>query len=355
MISSVSLHWLQTRRTQLRLAVRMSVACVLTYGLCLLLGLKQTYPAVLTAVIVMQASVGGSLKAMLDRFLGTSVGAVWSIAILVAFHWSGMRAPGVEMTAAVIPLSFLAALRPAYRVAPVTAIILILTPDSAVEPLVPAVERVFGIALGSLVAFAISLLVLPSRAHESVTDAAGKAINSMADLVAILMNGLLGEADPAAIQSLHDQIRAALSQTEAAADETTRERSSWLSNAPDPQPLCRTLRRLRNDLALLGRAAAEPLPVAAHDILAPPSMQAAVAVAAFLHEGAAGSLAPVDAALSGVSAALTELRASGVARQLPDESVERIFGLAFAFEQIGQNVRDLADRVREISAPAGQR
>jgi len=37
------------------------------------------YGAVLTADIVRQASVGASLKATLDRFIGTLGGAVWSV------------------------------------------------------------------------------------------------------------------------------------------------------------------------------------------------------------------------------------------------------------------------------------
>jgi uncharacterized membrane protein YgaE (UPF0421/DUF939 family) len=41
-----------------------------------LFGVKQVYWAVLTAVIVMQASVGGSLKATIDRLAGTAAGAL---------------------------------------------------------------------------------------------------------------------------------------------------------------------------------------------------------------------------------------------------------------------------------------
>jgi uncharacterized membrane protein YgaE (UPF0421/DUF939 family) len=41
-----------------------------------LLGVKQVYWAVLTAMIVMQASVGGSLKASIHRLPGTVVGVL---------------------------------------------------------------------------------------------------------------------------------------------------------------------------------------------------------------------------------------------------------------------------------------
>jgi hypothetical protein len=69
--------WLTKYRLEARLMLRMSAAGLLAFALAQLLGLARDYWAVLTAVIVMQASVGGSLKAMVDRFLGTMGGAAW--------------------------------------------------------------------------------------------------------------------------------------------------------------------------------------------------------------------------------------------------------------------------------------
>ena len=54
---------------------------MIAFALGELLGVKQVYWAVLTAVIVMQASVGGSLKATSERLVGTAVGAIWGMAL----------------------------------------------------------------------------------------------------------------------------------------------------------------------------------------------------------------------------------------------------------------------------------
>ena len=59
----------------MRLAVRVAVAGLAAFVLAEALGLTQSYWAVITAVIVIQQSVGGSLKAALDRLAGTLAGA----------------------------------------------------------------------------------------------------------------------------------------------------------------------------------------------------------------------------------------------------------------------------------------
>ncbi len=55
----------------------MTVASLATFVLAEALGLPQGYWAVITALIVTQSSVGGSLKAAFDRFLGSVIGACY--------------------------------------------------------------------------------------------------------------------------------------------------------------------------------------------------------------------------------------------------------------------------------------
>ena len=64
---------------------------------------------------------------------------------------------------------------------------------------------------------------------------------------------------------------------------------------------------------------------------------------------AAPDLGAVGEALAAFDAALAALREAGVTRELPGEAVERIFGLAFGFEQLGRNLTELAGRVRELA------
>src|ERR1700675_3092777 len=74
--------WLRTtirnRVVELRLCCRVTVAALATYALAELLYLPLALWAVLTAIIVTQLSVGRTLKATIDYFVGTLSGAVYS-------------------------------------------------------------------------------------------------------------------------------------------------------------------------------------------------------------------------------------------------------------------------------------
>jgi hypothetical protein len=91
--------------------------------------------------------------------------------------------------------------------------------------------------------------------------------------------------------------------------------------------------------------------------LAPPVAAIAAALsAAFTGIGAAlaGRSAPPDLpaaaeALASFEAELAALRRDGVTRALPEEAVQRLFGLAFGLEQIGRNLDELAGRTRELA------
>jgi uncharacterized membrane protein YccC len=129
---SPMLNWLTRYQLEARLMLRMSAAGLITFALAHLLGLARDYWAVLTAVIVMQASVGGSLKAMRDRFLGTIGGAVWGAAVTLALPHVNAISIGIALAVVLVPLAGLVAFRPTLRVAPVTAVIVLLgDPDQS--------------------------------------------------------------------------------------------------------------------------------------------------------------------------------------------------------------------------------
>jgi uncharacterized membrane protein YccC len=352
--------WIQRNRAQLRLATRIVTASLATYGVCHWLGLLQSQWAVLTAVIVMQASVGASLKAMLDRFVGTLGGAVWGVLVSLSLHGSGFAPLGVALAVGIAPLALLTAVKPAYRVAPITAVILLLSPNlQAMGPVASALQRLLEIGVGSVIALVVSLVVLPARAHVALAQAASQALGAMADLMGVMPAGMTGQADLEAVQAGHDRIRAFIGKAETAADEALRERSSYLTSAADPEPLCRTLRRLRHDLAILGRTMAEPLPDPAGAAIVAPTLEAAAAIAGFFRASAqafaAGAPPPplgaLDDAFTAQAMAMAQMRREGATRALPDDDLGRIFGLGFALEQLHRDLRDLVDRGAELAKP----
>jgi uncharacterized membrane protein YccC len=354
------LRSIATRVPELRLAVRVTIAAVLAFALAKLLGLAHGYWAVITAIIVMQTSVGGSLKAAVDRLLGTMAGALYGAAIALLIPHGTTTELATAMVAAILPLALLAAVRPSFKVAPITAFI-VLVPLSGVAapPLTYALERILEISIGSVVGLATALLVLPARAHHNLARLAAKAADLNADLMVTLFEGLTSDAGRTGLRAQHAAIRKALAQADAAVEEAVRERKSWLTDSPDPEPLVRSLYRLRHDLVMVGRATAKPLP----DVLAPrlkPKLLGVRDAGSTLLRAMAEALRTRQAApsLERLENALRDYVAEMDAvwketQALAAEDAGRIFVLRFALDQMIQDCRDLVNRINELAGTKG--
>jgi len=351
--------WLRRRRAELKLALRVTIAGTLAFAITRALDLPQGYWAAITAVIVMQASVGGSLKAALDRFTGTLAGAIYGAAIAAAIPHTTAIDLALAIVLALFPLALLAAVNPSFRVAPVTSLIMLLPPTGQhLGPLTSALDRVAEITLGNIVGVVVALFILPARAHTLMSEAAAKVVSLNAELLAVFINELTaGPAGRAALQTLHPQIRSALKKAEAAAEEAVRERKSHLTDEADPEPVIRTLYRVRHDLVMIGRAASNPLPEPIRERLSPALIGLRDAAAALLMGLAEAlmkrSVPPnpdaLEAALQTFTSEMEALRAEAATRDLPSDAFGQIFALRFALEQFRQDVGDLLARAKEMA------
>jgi uncharacterized membrane protein YccC len=348
------------RQAEVKLALRVTIAGTLAFAITKIFNLPQGYWAAITAVVITQASVGGSLKAAIERFMGTIAGAIYGGVIAAFVPHSSPLGVGLAMFVGLFPLALLAAIKPSFRVAPVTSLIMLLPPaGQAIGPLAAAIDRVAEITLGNIVGVVVSLFVLPARAHTLMMEAAAKVVSLNANLIELHVGELLGEPKGRnALQTIHPQIRAALKKAEAAADEAARERKSHLTDAADPEPLIRTLYRVRHDLVMIGRASTNPLPARILDRLAP-SLKALQEETCFLLLGIAKSLqtrtAPPDAegfraALHAFVSETESLRSHALSHDLPYGSFGQVFALGFAFEQFRKNLEDLLERTKELAS-----
>jgi uncharacterized membrane protein YccC len=351
-------RWASAKSAALRLCFRMTIAGILAYALAEMLALPQGYWAVFSSIIIMQASVGGSVKATIDRLIGTIGGAVAGAIVAYAVPHQNLLTLGIALVVALVPLTLLAALRPNYRVAPLTAVIVLLTPGAQqLGPLGSAFYRILEITLGSLVGLVVSLVIVPARAHNLVIGAAARMLDHLADLLGDWLAILGNAGDRTRITQLQDDVRAGMARLETVAGEARQERRTYLTNEFDPDPLVRTVFRLRNDLVMIGRAGAEPLPEPIVVRLREPLEQVSQAGQSFLRASAMAlqerkSPPPLDAveqALGKFIANIEELRREGVTREFPAEDVGRLFALNFALEQLRNNFEDFRDRVSECA------
>jgi uncharacterized membrane protein YccC len=335
------------RKAELRHGLRIAVAGMLSYVAAESIGLAQGYWAVFTAVLVVQGSVGGSWKAAIDRLAGTLMGAIYGVAIAVLVPHDSVVTLGVALAISLTPLALVAALYPSYRVAPITAVILLLGSSASAEsPVVAAMLRTTEVTLGGFIGVAVSMFVLPARAHALLGNAANRVLQRLADLLADLLRGFVAPVAYPDIVALHDAVRVSLTALENISDEAAREKRNYLTEDADPEPVTRTLRRVRHDLVLIGRLAAEPLPDTIARVLEPKlTAFAGVAIPflratgeAFANRRAPPPLDDFNDAARDMLAAMQDIKGE-----------ERLIALAFGFEQLQLNLADLVRRAGEFA------
>jgi hypothetical protein len=332
-------------------ALRMTASTAVTFALGSVLEMPQTFWAVIAALIVTQSNIGGSLKAALEQFIGSICGAVYGAAIALVIPHQSPVMLGLALVLAVAPLTILPTISPGFRIAPITAIIVLLsTIGVSLGPVGFATERVLEVGLGCAVGLAVSFLIVPARAYDSVLKSAGQTASLIADQIELLAVAWDRERLGVEIDTLPTQIRMSL---------TTLERR--LSDEPDPAPLARTLARLHVDVSTFGRIVRKPLPEEVHERLSAPWSQVMQAAADILRAAAQAlpaRKAPKGAdeltkAIARYEAAVDGVRQEGLTKGLPTDAVARVFALSFILDQFRRNLEDFVSRTAEVHGSKG--
>jgi uncharacterized membrane protein YccC len=347
---------LSGRQAEVRHALRVAIAAAASFGLAMLLHLPQGYWAVITAIVVVQTSLGGTLVASRERLIGTGVGAlVGSFAAWVRPHEAWGELIAIALSVGVLSLA--AAIRPSLKIAPVTAVIMIVGSGAGQHGFLEhGLLRVAEIALGGVIGVLVALSVFPARARDAVSAKTQGALDDLSTLLELYARRLGGEAVEEEVSPLHARVRSALGVIEKAVGEASRESAARLTGAHVGDAIPRTLWRLRNDAVMIGRASSHGWPAELSGRLGEPAAVLLRAQAAYLN-GLSTALAhrdaPVACDLAGDFARFREgfqqLEKEVPPGALTFERLEQIFGLAYALEAFNRNAADLAERIAEFN------
>jgi len=342
--------FLRNWAVELRLCCRVTFAALATYAVAEFLHLPLALWAVLTAIIVTQLSVGRTLKATIDYFVGTFGGAVFSSLVATLIPHASELGTLAVLAVALAPLALLAAIKPSFTVAPFTAVMVLLVPMlTHVSPLESAYYRVIEVALGGMIAITVSFLVFPERAHGLLIEDGARLLELMAAALGELLDGFGQSLDAGSVRRIQEGIGEALARLGTIESEVQRERLTYLFVEPDLAPLMRTLLRLRHDIVMVGRAIVMPLPEAFRARLGPPLARFRETATDYLRRSSFALIRrrappPLDAlegALDEYNAVMAALRSEGLTRALSGDAAEHFFTLGFALEQLHRNFRDL--------------
>ena len=323
---------------------------------------------ILTALVVTQMSAGGSVRATLEYIIGTVGGAVYAALIGILIPHNTTLAVAFVLVLAIAPLALVAAFNPNFRVAPFSAVLVILIAGQFGEgPIESAITRSGEVALGGIIAVVVSLVVFPERAHNMRLKTAARLLERFARDLPELLTGFTAGLDAAANSRIQNDIGAAVTRFQQITAEARHELLVTLASQPDPGPLSRTMLRLRHDFVIIGRAGIKPLPDPLRERLSDPLTRVGAAARDFLNDCAAAldqrtEPPPLDAyesALFAYTAEVETVRSEGLTQPLTSNEVEPVFALGFTFEQLHQNffdlqrcVRDYAPRPRRTKQPA---
>lgn len=340
-------------------ALRTMVACAVAYGLSHELGLQQGYWSVFTVLVVMQASTGATAGAALDRLLATVAGALLgAAAVLVTPH---QPLPiGIALVIATGVGSFVAGLQPRLRIAALTASIVILT-----RPMMTPVgefvfNRIAEILLGGVIGVLVSLLVLPRRPHRVLQG----RLAGVAEAMVPVMQGQAGALESGegfSSTAATIALRQALVGAETLLAEVKQERSLRLARGEFSDAVPRTLWRIRNDIAQIGRVLEAPFPLDALGGVGREGAQVLRQEALFvqacaqaMRDGAVGDWPEAQQALDAFDAAFAEMRQTQAAREIDFDDIGRLFGLSNLLHRLRQDLGDLAERLREAARGEGE-
>lgn len=318
--------------------------------------------AVLTAIVVTQVGGGASISAVFEYVVGTVVGAIYAGVVSILVPHASLGALAWVLTLTVAPLALAAALDPIFKIAPFTAAIVLLVSTGFQEsPVESAIYRVLEVLVGGVSVLAVSFLILPEQAYGRGIRSAMSILERLAQLLPQLTSGFRQPLDTREAVRLQEGLAGAIAEFESIAAATKMERRTYPHSAPDLSPLSRTLLRLRHDLAMVERAAAEPMPPQILDRLGPLLNEISESISVWLRTCAAAlgerrEPAPpgaIENLLAEYKKVFSDLRKQGLVDQLPNLESERLFALAFALEQLHRNLCDLQRCVREAGAAPG--
>ena len=333
-------------------AIKTALAAVTTYALVTLFNMSQGYWAVISVVIVMQTNLGGSYQAGVNRIVGTAVGAVLGAAAL-ALLGSGFVALGVGVGLTILVCAYMIHLHESFRMAGLTATIVILLGNQSGSYLAFVVERFLEIGLGVTIALAFSMLVWPSRAGRQLKSGVVKALNDEAQFYSILLSCRVtpdcSEADEAEARST---LMATRENNRKLLEEAKREPSGLTHSEHISVSLFNFTERIAEHLLSMEHAVhyeeletLHELVAKDMDVLAQTTITAMTRLAlAISQERDPGPMADLERAMAAAEDCLTRVRRERVLPSYSLESVMRFFSYYYNMKQVAVELTGMAGR-----------
>jgi uncharacterized membrane protein YccC len=179
------LNW--ERKRLLIHAAKTTLAATLCWWIALRLGLHDGYWGAISAIIVLESSVGATITASRDRIFGTVIGVVlgFAFSLFGTLPWNYIAAVFVA-----IVVCGLLGFRSSSRLAGVTITIVMLVQSSSHKAI--ALDRVLQVLLGIVVAVIVTTLVFPDRARLALRNGLAQEFLVLGHFFEAILQGFRG-------------------------------------------------------------------------------------------------------------------------------------------------------------------
>jgi hypothetical protein len=169
-------------------AAKTAIAATVCWWLGSRYGMREGYWGAISAIIVLQSNFGSTVTASRDRVLGTVIGAAFGFgfSLFGSIPWNYILA----LVSAIAVCGFLG-FRTSARLAAVTVTIIMLVHTGSHWTL--ALDRVFQVLLGIVVALAVSTFIFPDRARLRLRDGLAQEFLVLGALFESILQGFRGE------------------------------------------------------------------------------------------------------------------------------------------------------------------
>jgi uncharacterized membrane protein YccC len=330
-------------------AVKTAIAALISILYYRFLGLPEGYWAVLSAVIVMQANVGGSFKASGSRFLGTAIGALLGV-IGVTLLGKSAGAVAIVLMLTILLCAYLK-LEESYRLASVTVAIVMLAGGS--EPLLFGFQRFLDVSVGILIALLVSIVVLPSRAKVYLQQGIAQVLLDCGQLYQILTTSYLSGTYPEeAIAELRSSIKQKFRKNRALLSDHLQEPGITALNQQHLIGLINDEERIIEHVMAIDEAVRNVEADHFHlNLPQLPELIQATAIAFSQLATAATAQKPLrqplelDPVLAAIDKQLLALRQAGISRQHSLEEMIRFYAFFYSLKELAADLKKLAAKL----------
>ena len=317
-------------RDALRLGLQSAAAAAVTFTALKALDLDERFVGVISAVLVVQPSVGRTVDSGLQRIAATVVGSLVGLACLFALPVG--YGTIVALAVSMLVMNCIAGIWPEWKYGAVAAVALALGSEG--DAYATAKARALSIGLGAALGAATTLVVWPDSAKQRAEEHLGRALRAAADRLEAVLAAVQSDAGDTG-EELADGYHAAIADARSAAS------GVQLADQDALKARIRHAERFYNSILILKRVAGEDTNLEDEDAEFAERFEATAKLGCRIARDLADGNGDGDDTLEELRETLEETQRSELERTGDPERTLRHSALLFGIDEVEDSLRKL--------------